>query len=72
MAAGRWYPTVTPLNNGEMLITSGRVNTPEVRTLAGGLRALSTASLSLPLYPWMDVAPNGRPSTPVPTRRCAR
>ena len=60
MAAGRWYPSVTPLNNGEMLITSGRVNTPEVRTLAGGLRALSTASLGLPLYPWMDVAPNGR------------
>jgi Domain of unknown function (DUF1929)/Bacterial Ig domain len=60
MAAGRWYPTVTPLNNGEMLITSGRVNTPEVRTLAGGLRALNTASLSLPLYPWMDVAPDGR------------
>ena len=60
MAAGRWYPTVTPLSNGEMLITSGRVDTPEVRTLAGGLRALSTASLSLPLYPWMDVAPNGR------------
>ena len=60
MAAGRWYPTVTPLHNGEMLITSGRVNTPEVRTLAGGLRALSTASLSLPLYPWMDVAPDGR------------
>ena len=60
MAAGRWYPTVTPLRNGEMLITSGRVDTPEVRTLAGGLRSLSTASLSLPLYPWMDVAPNGR------------
>jgi galactose oxidase-like protein/Big-like domain-containing protein len=60
MAAGRWYPTVTPLSNGEMLITSGRVATPEVRTVAGGLRSLSTASLSLPLYPWMDVAPNGR------------
>ena len=60
MAAGRWYPSVTPLSNGEMLITSGRVNTPEVRTLAGGLRSLGTASLSLPLYPWMDVAPNGR------------
>jgi hypothetical protein len=59
MAAGRWYPTVTALSNGEMLITSGRVNTPEVRTLSGGLRALSTASLSLPLYPWMDLAPNG-------------
>ena len=60
MAAGRWYPTVTPLRNGEMLITSGRVDTPEVRTLDGTLRTLSTASLSLPLYPWMDVAPNGR------------
>jgi len=59
MAAGRWYPTVTPLNNGEMLITSGRVDTPEVRTLAGNLRSLSSASLSLPLYPWMDVAPSG-------------
>jgi hypothetical protein len=59
MAAGRWYPTVTPLNNGEMLITSGRVDTPEVRTVAGALRALGTASLSLPLYPWLDVAPNG-------------
>src|SRR3954468_1223039 len=60
MLGGRWYPTVTPLNNGEMLITSGRVNTPEVRTLAGGLRPLSNAVLGLPLYPWMDVTPNGR------------
>ena len=24
MAAGRWYPSVTPLRNGEMLITEGR------------------------------------------------
>src|SRR4051794_17270865 len=60
MAAGRWYPSVTPLRNGEMLITSGRVDTPEVRMLSGALRTLSTASLSLPLYPWMDVAPDGR------------
>jgi hypothetical protein len=59
MAGGRWYPTVTPLNNGEMLITSGRVDTPEVRTLAGNLRTLSTAALGLPLYPWIDVAPSG-------------
>ena len=71
MAAGRWYPTVTPLNNGEMLITSGRVDTPEVRTVAGSLRALGTASLSLPLYPWLDVAPNGLAfySGPDPTLR---
>src|SRR3954468_17775767 len=60
MAAGRWYPTVTPLSNGEMLIPSGGPAMPEVRTLTGSLRALSTASLGLPLYPWMDVGPNGR------------
>jgi Galactose oxidase-like, Early set domain/Bacterial Ig domain len=60
MLGGRWYPTVTPLSNGEMLITSGRVNIPEVRTTAGSLRALTGASLSLPLYPWIDVAPNGK------------
>ena len=38
MAAGRWYPTVTPLRNGEMLITSGGPNMPEVRD-DGGLPA---------------------------------
>jgi Galactose oxidase-like, Early set domain/Bacterial Ig domain len=71
MAAGRWYPSVTPLRNGEMLITSGRVDTPEVFTRSETLRRLSTASLSLPLYPWMDVAPNGRAfySGPDPTLR---
>ncbi len=60
MLGGRWYPTVTPLSNGEMLITSGRVDTPEVRTVSGSLRALNSAVLSLPLYPWLDVAPSGR------------
>jgi Domain of unknown function (DUF1929) len=63
MATERWYPSVTPLNNGEMLITDGvdaGPDTPEVRKTDGGLRALNTASLDLPLYPWMDVAPNGR------------
>ena len=51
MAAGRWYPTVTPLRNGEMLITEGGPDMPEVRTTGGTLRSLSTASLNLPLYP---------------------
>ena len=60
MAAGRWYPTVTPLHNGEMLITSGGPSMPEVRTTSGSLRALSSASLGQPLYPWIDVAPDGR------------
>jgi len=71
MTAGRWYPTVTALNNGEQLITSGGPSTPEVRQNDGTLRSLSTASLGLPLYPWFDVAPNGRAfhSGPDPTLR---
>jgi hypothetical protein len=60
MAAGRWYPSVTPLTNGEMLITEGGPDTPEVRRTDGTLRTLSTATLNLPLYPWLDVAPDGR------------
>jgi hypothetical protein len=60
MASGRWYPSVTPLRNGEMLITEGGPDMPEVRKTDGGLRALNTASLNLPLYPWLDVAPDGR------------
>ena len=69
MAAGRWYPSVTPLSNGEMLITSGRPDIPEIRRTDGHLRSLSSASLGLALYPWMDVAPNGRTfvSGPDPT-----
>jgi len=71
MAAGRWYPSVTPLTNGEMLITEGGPDIPEVRKTDGTLRALNTASLNLPLYPWMDVAPDGRVfySGPDPTLR---
>src|SRR3954452_6111859 len=71
MAAGRWYPSVTPLRNGEMLITSGGPSVPEVRTTGGSLRSLSSASLSEPLYPWTDVAPDGRAfvSGPDPTLR---
>ena len=69
MAAGRWYPTVTPLRDGEMLITSGYDvapnfnDTPEIYTPGGtSLRELTgAADVSLPLYPWIDVAPNGRP-----------
>jgi hypothetical protein len=67
MSAGRWYPTVTPLRNGEMLITSGRISgntnnsTPEVYAAgSASLRRLTGATLSLPLFPWMDVAPDGR------------
>lgn len=60
MVYARWYPTVTGMGNGEMLITSGGPAIPEVRQSDGTLRQLSNASLSLPLYPWFDVAPDGR------------
>jgi hypothetical protein len=60
MAFARWYPTVTTLGDGEMLITSGGPPIPEVRQQNGTLRQLSGASLGLPLYPWLDVAPDGR------------
>ena len=60
MLGGRWYPTVTPLSNGEMLITVGPCQHAGGADVNGGPAALSSASLSLPLYPWMDVAPNGR------------
>jgi hypothetical protein len=56
----RWYPTVTPLTNGEMLITGGRPWLPEVRATDGRLRTLSEAWMDVPYYPWMDVAPDGR------------
>src|SRR3954447_24285974 len=68
MRAGRWYPTVTPLHNGEMFITSGydiapatndirEVYSPQTNTL----RELNGAKVALPLYPWIDIAPDGHP-----------
>ncbi len=70
MERERWYPSVTPLSNGEMLIADGVVpqgpestDPPEVRTTSGGLRTLNGAAVDeweLPLYPWMDAAPDGR------------
>jgi hypothetical protein len=60
MVYARWYPTVTGLPNGEMLITEGGPDIPEVRQRNGSIRALTSASRDLPLYPWLDVAPDGR------------
>ena len=57
----RWYPSVTALARAEMLISSGvGVSTAEVRTASGTLRSLSNAVLSMPLYPWLQPALNGR------------
>jgi len=66
MAKGRWYPTVTALPNGEMLVTAGtdsveaNVTIPEVVRRDGTLRRLTSAPRPLPYYPWMFVASNGR------------
>jgi Domain of unknown function (DUF1929)/Carbohydrate binding domain/Kelch motif len=60
MAANRWYASVTNLANGDALITSGGPSIPEVYSSTGTLRKLSTADLGLALYPWMQLAPNGK------------
>jgi hypothetical protein len=60
MAANRWYPSVTNLANGDALITSGGPSTPEVYSSNGTLRKLTGADLGQALYPWMQLAPNGK------------
>jgi hypothetical protein len=77
MNAGRWYPTVTYLPNGEAVVVSGskdvekNVNTlPQVWN--GTWRDLTTAqNVTPPLYPWMYAAPNGKVfnAGPYPTTR---
>jgi galactose oxidase-like protein/glyoxal oxidase-like protein len=66
MQRGRWYPTNTTTGNGEVVIIAGRdeagtiVNIPEIWNPSGAIRQLTTASLSLPYYPRMFLAPNGK------------
>jgi len=68
MNAGRWYPTVTTLANGDVLVVSGNIDNsvgenvlPEVfQTQSGTWRDLTNAQISLDLYPRMFLAPNGR------------
>jgi hypothetical protein len=68
MGAGRWYPSATVLANGDVLTTSGDVDNivgvntlPQVyQTATGTWRDLTNARLSLPLYPWLHLAPNGK------------
>jgi hypothetical protein len=66
MRNGRWYPTNTTLPNGEVLVVAGgdtlkQPNTvPEVFQTDGTWRVLTGATLRLPYYPMMFVAPDGR------------
>jgi hypothetical protein len=65
MQRGRWYPTVTTMASGQMLITAGtdeegtNVAVPEVWA-QGRIRQLTGASLNLPYYPRAFLAPNGK------------
>ncbi len=74
MGNGRWYPTVTALPNGEMLIVSGGDTAkalnqiPEVYTTTGSIRALTGARASIPYYPMMFVAPSGKVFVAGPSR----
>ena len=79
MNAGRWYPTVTVLANGDVLVVSGSIdNTVGVNRLpqvfqvgSGTWRNLTSAQLGMDLYPQMFLAPNGKVfnSGPSPTTR---
>jgi hypothetical protein len=77
MNTGRWYPTVTELPNGDVLVVSGDINSntnvdalPQVFQMAtNSWRNLTTAQLSMPLYPNMLVAPNGKVFNAGPSRQ---
>jgi galactose oxidase len=66
MRAGRWYPTVTALANGEMLVESGPDSAmipdsiPEVLQVDGTWRQLTNARRYPEIYPWNFQAPNGQ------------
>jgi len=68
MNAGRWYPSVATLPNGDFLVVAGTV-TPQIggnrlpqvwEESAGRWRDLTSAQLELPIYPWTFVAPSGK------------
>jgi len=67
MNLGRWYPSVTGLPNGDVLVIAGSVDTvngsnplPQVWQAATETwRDLTNAQFSLPIYPYMFLAPNG-------------
>jgi len=77
MNTGRWYPTVTALPNGDVLVVSGDINAntnvdalPQVFQFSTKTwRNLTTAQLSQPLYPNMLVAPNGKVFNAGPSRQ---
>src|SRR5262249_19196270 len=82
MSFQRWYPTVTALPDGRMLVTGGETNCndceaviPEVYTEGTNSWAqLTNASINVPYYPHVFVLPDGRvlnsstAEAPIPAR----
>ncbi len=63
MSQARWYPSVTPLANGEMLVTGGGPSLSEVRQTDGTFRALTNAQQAIWAkreYQWMIATSNGK------------
>ena len=73
MAFPRWYPSVTPLPNGEMLITGGRPRIPEVRGTDGSIRSCPSRRRRWTCRctrGWTS-RPTAACSSPAPTTCCA-
>jgi Concanavalin A-like lectin/glucanases superfamily/Domain of unknown function (DUF1929)/Bacterial Ig domain/Galactose oxidase, central domain len=68
MAVARWYPTTTTLPDGRVLALSGSIDCstciariPEIyNPVTATWTQLNNATLTLPLYPYMFVLPNGQ------------
>jgi hypothetical protein len=68
MSAARWYPTVTTLSDGRMLVTAGETSCNECNALipeiydsgTNSWTQLTRASQNFPYYPHMFVLPDGR------------
>jgi hypothetical protein len=68
LPAARWYPTVTALPDGRMLVTAGEIACDGCNALIPAIydpatnlwTQLSKASQNLPYYPHMFVLPDGR------------
>jgi plastocyanin len=68
MNDGRWYPTAVTLASGEGLVLAGDTKNqapggnqlPQVLQGRGTWRNLTGARASMPLYPWLHLAPNGK------------
>lgn len=62
----RWYPTVTTLNDGRMLVIAGQRYggsqsvIPEIWNNGAWTRLPGAQNLTIPNYPWMFATPNGK------------